>query len=170
MQKRSSFPVSVPLKPNDSFWMGQALAQAHSAALQDEVPVGAVIVVDEQLIAAAHNKPIQACDPTAHAEINVMRLAAQALGNYRLSGATLYVTLEPCLMCLSAMMHARIERLVIGASDPKKNTLSILEQYAGAFNHTISITTGVCANEAGQVLKTFFEKRRTKKPNEGLVL
>lgn len=168
MQNKLFAQASMPSRPTDSYWMRQALVHAHSAALQGEVPVGAIIVREEKLIATAHNNPIQACDPTAHAEINVMRQAAKTLGNYRLLGTTLYVTLEPCLMCLSAMMHARVERLVVGAHDTKKNTLSVLEQYANVFNHTITLTTGVCEPECGQILKVFFEKKRTKKPIEGL--
>ena len=109
---------------SDAAWMQQALAQAQIAAERDEVPVGAVLVdAAGELIAAGHNQPISACDPSAHAEIVVLRAAAQKLGNYRLPDTTLYVTLEPCTMCVGALVHARVGRLVYGAAEPKTGAI-----------------------------------------------
>jgi tRNA(adenine34) deaminase len=123
---------------NDSTWMRQALVQARIAAEHDEVPVGAVLVdAAGDLIAAGHNQPIGACDPSAHAEIMVLRAAAQKLGNYRLPGTTLYVTLEPCVMCVGALVHARVERLVYGAAEPKTGAIESAQRLfeSGEFNH-----------------------------------
>jgi tRNA(adenine34) deaminase len=148
--------------PDDRYWMQQALEQAALAAKASEVPVGAVIVRNNQPLASCGNETIRACDPTAHAEIQALRLAAQSLGNYRLLGTTLYVTLEPCLMCWSAAVHARIERLVYAAKDPKvgvfsKNLASKLQQNV---NHQLQVTGGVLAPEAQKLLITFFQQRR----------
>lgn len=142
--------------------MQHAIAQAKRAAASEEVPVGAVLVQDDQLIAEAFNQPIALRDPSAHAEISVMRKAAELCDNYRLPGTTLYVTLEPCTMCFGAMVHARIARLVIGADDPKTGVCGSAIDLANQefFNHKVSITRGVLAEECGQILKDFFKKRR----------
>lgn len=146
----------------DEKWMRLALKAAAAAAQLGEVPVGAVLIQDERLIAAAGNQPIGACDPTAHAEIRVLRDAARQLGNYRLPGTTLYVTLEPCLMCIGVIIHSRVARLVYGANDPKTGAVHSL--YAiGAdsrLNHSLDITTGVLEAECGDLLRNFFRERR----------
>ena len=139
-----------------------ALECAHEASRQGEVPVGAVIVRDDAIIAKGWNQPIASKDPTAHAEIVALRLAAFALENYRLTGLTLYVTLEPCVMCVGAMMHARIGRLVFGALDPKAGAvtsqLSLIT--SSHFNHRMDYTGGVLHQACGSVLTDFFKARR----------
>ena len=142
--------------------MQQALMLARRAGAAGEVPVGAVLVNDETCIAEGWNQPISRHDPTAHAEIMALRAAGARLGNYRLTGSTLYVTLEPCLMCVGAIVHARVARLVYGASDPRigavasqGNTL----QLAG-LNHRVEVTGGVMAEQCSEVLKQFFRARR----------
>lgn len=127
----------------------------------DEVPIGAVIVLDGVVVATASNAPISQCDPTAHAEIIAIRRAAKKIGNYRLPNATLYVTLEPCMMCFGAMVHARVAHLVYGASDPKVGFLStgVKDQVTG-LNHQIEVTGGVMAEHCGALLKAFFQQRR----------
>lgn len=146
----------------DSDWMQQALAQAKLAAEKGEVPVGAVLVYQNQVIASAYNQPIAEHDPTAHAEVVVLRQAAKILKNYRLLDTTLYVSLEPCAMCAAAMVHARIKRVVYGASDPKsgaiESVMRLLDQ--PHFNHQIDYQGGVLAEPCGQVLKDFFKGRR----------
>ena len=146
----------------DEKWMRMALRAARTAALHGEVPVGAVLVRDGALIAAAGNRPIALNDPTAHAEIRVLREAAEILGNYRLPGTTLYVTLEPCLMCIGALLQARVERLVYGAADPKSGAVNSLYQIGSDYrlNHVIDITAGLMAEECGDLLRTFFRERR----------
>lgn len=147
--------------------MRQALGQAKKAADKDEVPVGAVLVdAAGNLIAAGHNQPITACDPSAHAEMVVLRAAAQKLGNYRLPDTTLYVTLEPCTMCVGAMVHARVDRLVYGAAEPKTGAIESAQRLfeTGRFNHQPRVEAGVLAGECSAVLTRFFEnKRRVKK-------
>ena len=143
--------------------MQQALAQAQIAADRDEVPVGAVLVDSAgELIAAGHNQPISANDPSAHAEIVVLRAAAQKLGNYRLPDTTLYVTLEPCTMCVGAMVHARVGRLVYGAAEPKTGAIESAQQLfeTGKFNHRPELKSGVLANECSALLSQFFAKKR----------
>jgi len=146
----------------DEKWMSFALEQAREAEKEGEVPVGAILVKDALVIARAHNKPISSNDPTAHAEIQLLRTAGEALKNYRLPGTTLYVTLEPCAMCLGAIMHARIERLVFGAHDPKTGVCGSSENFikASCFNHKIDLASGVLENESKQLLKNFFNSRR----------
>jgi tRNA(adenine34) deaminase len=147
---------------SDEHWIRQALLLARRAEAAGEVPVGAVVVQDDAVIGEGWNHPIGSHDPTAHAEIQALRAAGAALGNYRLNGCTLYVTLEPCPMCVGAMIHARIARLVYGASDPKTGAAG------GAFdllnapqhNHRIETTAGVLADECGVQLKSFFQTRR----------
>jgi len=146
----------------DEKWMSFALKQARKAEKEGEVPVGAILVKDDLIIARAHNKPISTNDPTAHAEIQLLRAAGEELKNYRLPGTTLYVTLEPCAMCLGAIMHARIERVVFGAHDPKTGVCGSSENFmeASCFNHKIDIASGVLENESKQLLKNFFNSRR----------
>ena len=146
----------------DEKWMSFALEQARKAEKEGEVPVGAILVKDDLVIARAHNKPISTNDPTAHAEIQLIRAAGEELKNYRLPGTSLYVTLEPCAMCLGAIMHARIERVVFGAHDPKTGVCGSSENFmeASCFNHKIDIASGVLENESKQLLKNFFNSRR----------
>jgi len=149
---------------SDAAWMQQALAQAQIAAERDEVPVGAVLVdAAGELIAAGHNQPISACDPSAHAEIVVLRAAAQKLGNYRLPDTTLYVTLEPCTMCVGALVHARVGRLVYGAAEPKTGAIESAQRLfeTGKFNHQPELKAGVLANECSALLSQFFAKKRS---------
>ena len=147
---------------NDEKWMRIAIEEANLAMDKNEVPVGAVLVKNDKLIAQAHNKPITKNDPTAHAEIQLLRKAGEQQKNYRLSESTLYVTLEPCTMCFGAMVHARIDRIVYGASDPKTGVcgsrMNLNEE--NFFNHKISITGGVLENESSELLKLFFKSRR----------
>jgi tRNA(adenine34) deaminase len=135
---------------NDEVFMHKALELARRAQAEDEVPIGAVVVLDNNIIGEGWNRPIAASDPTAHAEIQAIRAAAAKLGNYRLSGATLYVTLEPCVMCVGAMFHARIARAVFGATDPKKLVLK----------NQVVLQGGVLAAECGALLSAFFAARR----------
>jgi tRNA(adenine34) deaminase len=145
-------------------WMLLALEQARKSALAGEVPVGAVLVHQEHLLAAAGNQPIGSLDPTAHAEILAIREAARRLGNYRLPGTTLYVTLEPCIMCMGAIIQARIERLVFGASDPKTGAVESCYRIGtdALLNHTLAIESGILADECGEILKEFFQGKRRK--------
>ena len=146
----------------DEKWMNLALEQAVKAEKEGEVPVGAVLVKDGLVVARAHNQPISTNDPTAHAEIQLLRAAGEELKNYRLTGTSLYVTLEPCAMCLGAMMHARVERIVYGAHDPKTGACGSSENLidANCFNHKIDLVSGVLENECKQLLKKFFISRR----------
>jgi tRNA(adenine34) deaminase len=146
----------------DEKWMKIAIQEAKKAEKEDEVPVGAVLVKDGLVIAKAHNQPISTNDATAHAEIQLIRAAGKIQGNYRLTGTTLYVTLEPCAMCLGAMMHARIKRIVYGAHDPKTGVCGSSENLidANCFNHKIDLVSGVLENECKQLLKKFFISRR----------
>jgi len=144
--------------------MRTALAEARKAAEAGEVPVGAVLVHDGAIIAHGQNSVIRSSDPTAHAEIVALRHAAAILGNYRLNGCTLYVTLEPCAMCAGAMIHARIDRLVYGTADPKAgacgSVLSVLNH--PQLNHQMQLTHGLLGEECGELLRGFFRERRTK--------
>jgi tRNA(adenine34) deaminase len=143
-------------------FMSRALELARQAEAVGEVPVGAVIVKDSVIVAEGFNRPISGSDPTAHAEIVAMRAAAQALGSYRLLNTTLYVTLEPCAMCAGAMVHARIQTLVFGATDPRAgaagSVFNIVQ--SAALNHRVQIESGVMADECGSVLRNFFQARR----------
>jgi len=147
---------------DDEKWMRMALKAAQAAAAQGEVPVGAVLVQDNTLLAAAGNKPISLNDPTAHAEIRALRLGAETVANYRLPNTTLYVTLEPCIMCIGAMIHARIARLVYGANDPKTGAVHSLYQIGEdeRLNHRLQITAGVLADDCGELLRDFFRQKR----------
>lgn len=142
--------------------MRRALALAREAEAAGEVPVGALVVLDGEVIGEGWNRPICSHDPTAHAEIVALRDAAVRVGNYRLTGAVLYVTLEPCLMCAGAMVHARIRRLVFGAADPRAGAagtvFEVLE--SPALNHRVMVTGGVLAQPGGELLRRFFRARR----------
>jgi tRNA(adenine34) deaminase len=149
---------------DDSEFMGLALGQAREAGAAGEVPVGALIVLEGEIVGRGFNQPIGRHDPTAHAEIMALRDAAARLGNYRLPGCTLYVTLEPCVMCAGAIMHARIERVVFGARDPKTGAAgSIIDLFAEArLNHHTAVVGGVLAEECGSLLSSFFAARRVR--------
>jgi len=144
--------------------MRAALDLARQAAAADEVPVGAVVVIDGEIVGRGCNQPIGRHDPTAHAEIQALRDAAQQLGNYRLPGSTLYATLEPCVMCTGAIMHARVARVVYGARDPKTGAAgSVIDLYREPkLNHHAEIEGGVLAEECGALLSAFFAARRGK--------
>ena len=146
----------------DEKWMKIAIQEAIQAEKEDEVPVGAILVKDGLLIAKAHNQPISTNDATAHAEIQLIRTAGKEQENYRLTGTSLYVTLEPCAMCLGAMMHARIERIVYGTHDPKTGACGSSENLidANCFNHKIALVSGVLENKCKQLLNNFFFSRR----------
>ena len=152
---------------NDEKWMALAIKQAVKADTEGEVPVGAVIVKDGQLIAQAHNQPISTNDATAHAEIQVLRAAGKLQKNYRLIDTTIYVTLEPCAMCLGAMMHARIKRMVYGASDPKTGVCGSHVDLSSEsfFNHEMEISGGVLEKECKELLQSFFKSRRKNNLN-----
>jgi tRNA(adenine34) deaminase len=147
---------------HDEFWMRHAIQLAANAARQGEIPVGAVLVQQNQLIAEAWNRPIQLLDPTAHAEIVAIRAGAQALHNYRLLETTLYVTLEPCAMCAAALLQARVKRVVFGAYDPKAGAagsrFDVLRDTR--HNHEIDCVGGVLAAECGEQLRQFFQEKR----------
>lgn len=150
---------------NDEFYMREAMSLAAAAECLGEVPVGAVVVdADGEIIGRGFNTPIGEDDPTAHAEISAIRAAARALGNYRLPGCTLYVTLEPCAMCAGAIMHSRIQRVVYGARDPKTGVHgSVVDLFAvERLNHHATVEGGVLAAECGQLLSDFFAARRRK--------
>jgi len=153
----------------DAAMMREALSLADEAAARGEVPVGAVVVSAGTILGRGFNCPISASDPTAHAEVRAMREAAAALRNYRLTGATLYVTLEPCTMCAGAIMHARIRRVVYGASDPKTGACgSVTNLFAERrLNHHAEVTAGVLAEECGDILSAFFAARRNRQPEAG---
>ncbi|MBT8334515.1 MAG: nucleoside deaminase [Desulfobacterales bacterium] len=148
---------------SDKIWMQQALNEARKSADFGEVPVGAIITDGSELLAAAGNCPITSLDPTAHAEINVIREAALKRNNYRLSGATLYVTLEPCIMCMGAIIHARIQRLVFGAYDPKTGAAVSRYQIGSdsLLNHSLIIQGGLLHEQCSGLLRTFFKQRRS---------
>lgn len=151
----------------DRRWMGRALELASRAETLGEVPVGAVVIDSTgKVVGEGWNQPISARDPTAHAEIAALRHAASVLGNYRLPGCTLYVTIEPCTMCVGAMIHARIARLVFGATEPKAGSVVSQAQLldSPSYNHKIEYTGSVCAEQAGALLSAFFQERRKGKP------
>lgn len=153
---------SSALRSADERWMRRAIQLAEQAEQAGEVPVGAVLVRDNALIAEGRNCPIETNDPTAHAEILALRAAGMALGNYRLIDTTLYVTLEPCVMCMGAISHARVRRIVYGASDPKRGAAGSIMQLADAdfLNHRIEVYGGLLGNECGTQLRAFFRSRR----------
>jgi tRNA(adenine34) deaminase len=147
---------------SDSEFMREALQLARSAALAGEVPVGAIVVQGERVIGRGSNRPISGCDPTAHAEIVALRDAAKHLGDYRLGGTTLYVTLEPCIMCAAAVVHARVDRVVFGAWDPKAGGAGSVTDVFNIreLNHRVDVFGGVLAEECGALLSDFFRARR----------
>ena len=147
---------------NDEQYMQTALEEAQLAASEGEVPIGAVVVCDGVVVARAHNRRENDADPSAHAEFRAMLEASRALGRWRLTGCTVYVTLEPCLMCAGLMVNARIDRCVYGASDPKGGALGTLFDVSNdpRLNHAFRVTSGVCADECAQVLRDFFKARR----------
>ncbi|MDC9726752.1 MAG: tRNA adenosine(34) deaminase TadA [Candidatus Thioglobus sp.] len=149
---------------NHDYYMQLAIEQARLAEKIGEVPVGAVLVQDDQLIASAHNQPISNNDPTAHAEIQVLRAAGKELGNYRFPGTTLYVTLEPCTMCLGAMIHARVSCVVFGAFDEKTGVCGSCQDLSTSecFNHNIEAEGGILAKDCKKLLQEFFKNRRKK--------
>jgi len=150
------------MSPRDLDFMARALELAREAAVAGEVPVGAVIVKDDEIVAEGWNRPIGTCDPTAHAEIIALRAAGTALGTYRLTDTTLYVTLEPCAMCAGAMVHARVRRLVFGATDPRAGAAGSVFNVAHnpALNHRMEVSGGILADECGALLRDFFAARR----------
>jgi len=148
---------------DDEIWMRMALAQAEAAAAADEVPVGAVLISGESaILSMAANQTLRRCDPTAHAEIIALREAAEKVHNYRLLGTVLYATVEPCVMCMWAMLHARVSRIVFGAPDPKWGAAGSMYDFASdsRFNHRIHVTGGVCADECRRLMQDFFRRRR----------
>jgi tRNA(adenine34) deaminase len=152
---------------DDLYFMKLALEEAEEADFKDEVPIGAVLVQDGKLLAKGHNAPITSRDPTAHAEVMALRSAGQWLRNYRLTGSTLYVTLEPCLMCYGALVHARVDRVVFGAADPKVGVSRLLPALEDArLNHRITFEGGQLEAECRQKLQTFFRRRRTPAAQE----
>jgi len=142
--------------------MREALVEAERALARGEVPVGAVLVLDGVILGRGHNQPISAVDPTAHAEIVALRAAATAAGNYRLTGATLYVTVEPCLMCVGALVHARVGTVVFGAPEPKSGALSSTTRAAElpGLNHRIAVEGGVLEPACAELMRRFFRERR----------
>lgn len=158
---------------SDAFFMRAALEQARLAEDAGEVPVGAVLVVDGAIIGRGYNQPISASDPTAHAEIMALRDAGRRLANYRLPGSTLFVTLEPCVMCAGAILHARVSRLVYGARDPKTgaqgSVLDLFGELPGPvprLNHHCEVASGMLAEECGALLSAFFAQRRIRLRSE----
>jgi len=150
---------------SDEQFMRRALQLAEQAATVGEVPVGALVVANGEVIGEGYNQPISSCDPTGHAEIIAMRNAATALGNYRLSGCDLYVTIEPCTMCVGAMIHGRIGRIVFGAAEPRAGALESQLKLIDSshFNHSIEWQGGVLAEECGAIISDFFRAKRVKK-------
>ncbi|HXZ81479.1 MAG TPA: tRNA adenosine(34) deaminase TadA [Terriglobales bacterium] len=147
---------------SDELFMQAALGEAQQALASGEVPVGAVVVCDGRIIGRGSNRPIADSDPTAHAEIVALREAGRALGNYRLGGCEIYVTVEPCAMCAGAIVHARLKRLIYGAEDPKagavRSIMQLLENRQ--LNHRVEVTAGVLAGRAQEILQSFFRQRR----------
>ena len=148
---------------NDDYYMMLAIREAHKAREREEVPVGAVIVdKNQKVIGQGFNCPISSNDPTSHAEINAMRMASDRIKNYRLPKTALYVTIEPCIMCMGAIIHARIDRVVFGASDPKWGAVVSLYQMASdhRLNHCPEIVSGICEEETRRLMKNFFRQKR----------
>lgn len=152
----------------DDVWMTEALAEAVLAEANGEVPIGAVVVLNNLIIGRGHNRPISQNDPTAHAEMIALRDAARTLDNYRLPGTTLYVTVEPCLMCMGALLQARVRRLVFGCYDPKAGAAGSLYNVANdpRLNHQLEVTTGVRGDESRDLLQRFFRSKRRGREKE----
>jgi len=146
----------------DIFWMQRALDLARKAQELGEVPIGAVLVRDEQIIGEGYNAPISQQDPTAHAEIMALRDAARRIGNYRLLNTTLYVTIEPCTMCAGALIHARVAQLVYGASEPRSGAVTSIFDVlqSGSLNHKVEVRHGILASECAALIREFFRQRR----------
>ncbi len=153
---------AAALKISDEFFMACALAEARQAGQAGEVPVGAVVVLDNQIVGRGFNQPIGSRDPAAHAEIIALREAAQRLGNYRLTEATVYVTIEPCVMCAGALVNARVKRLVYGAPEERFGAVDSLFQLCthSSLNHRMEVASGVLADECRALLQSFFKRRR----------
>jgi len=155
--------MDANLRP-DEFWMEEALREGVRAQAAGEVPIGAVVVHEGRILGRGSNRPISSNDPTAHAEIIAMREAGQALGNYRLADCDLFVTMEPCAMCAGAMVHARIRRLIYGATDPKagavESVMRVLDN--AALNHRIEVTKGVLAGRCMELVQAFFRDKRAR--------
>jgi tRNA(adenine34) deaminase len=151
----------------DDDYMDAALAEAKRALVVGEVPVGAVVVIDGRILGAGYNQPINAADPTAHAEVIAIRAAARAVGNYRLTGAAIYVTVEPCMMCVGAMVHARIGLVVYGAAEPKAGALESAQRAheAPGLNHRLTVRGGVRDRECRALMQLFFRDRRGPRPD-----
>jgi tRNA(adenine34) deaminase len=156
--------MKIPIEGEDAdaHWMAHAIALAKAAEAEGEVPVGAVLVAGDRVLGEGYNRPIGACDPTAHAEIVALRAAAARLANYRLPGSTLYVTLEPCAMCAGAIVQARVGRVVFGARDPRAGAAGSVFQVFGEtrLNHRPEVTEGVLAERCSLLLTDFFRRRR----------
>lgn len=142
--------------------MREAMEEARRGLEAGEVPIGAVLVIDDRIVARAYNQPISTCDPTAHAEMLVLRDAGKAAANYRLNGATLYVTVEPCLMCVGALVHARVREVVYGAAEPKTGALvsAVCGLELRGINHRFDVVSGVCEEECRALMQAFFKERR----------
>ena len=149
-------------KKTDQFWMSIAIELAKQAGESGEVPVGAVLILDDKMIGKGRNQSIELNDPSAHAEIQALREGGSKIGNYRLKGSKIYVTIEPCTMCIGALVHARIEKLIFGAREPKSGAVSctndILEKHS--FNHRFKVIEGVLEDECSQLMRNFFRARR----------
>jgi tRNA(adenine34) deaminase len=143
-------------------WMQEALEEARRAEAQGEIPVGAIVLINEKVVGRGHNHSIRSHDPTAHAEVLALRHAAHSMRNYRLPGSILVVTVEPCMMCVGAMIHARVDELIFGAADPKAGAVQSVFQMASVpqLNHQIAVTPGVLAEECAGLLRAFFEPLR----------
>ncbi|MCG7199407.1 tRNA adenosine(34) deaminase TadA [Marinobacter pelagius] len=154
----------MPEISSDRYWMSRALQLAQQAAVAGEVPVGAIVVLGGKEIGAGFNAPISGCDPTAHAEIRALRDAAARVGNYRLSGATLYVTLEPCTMCVGAIVHGRISRLVYGAAEPKAGAVESARRTLDEphLNWAVDSVGGVLEQQCSEIISDFFSRRRAE--------
>jgi tRNA(adenine34) deaminase len=149
---------------NDYDYMRIALDEAREALLKDEVPVGAIVVYEGKILAKSHNSPISLNDPSAHAEMLALRQAAEMIGNYRLVGAELYVTLEPCIMCAGAIVHARLARVIFGARDPKCGAVTSLYNILTdkRLNHQVEVTEGILQEDCGEIMSRFFQQKRIR--------
>ncbi|MPY87572.1 MAG: tRNA adenosine(34) deaminase TadA [Luteitalea sp.] len=156
-------------RTRDERFMRHALDEARTAAHKGEVPVGAIVVVDDEVVGVGHNRPVTSSDPTAHAEVEALRAAASHVGNYRLTSAELFVTVEPCLMCVGAAVHARVKRLVFGAREPKagaaRSTMRAFEH--PALNHRVDVVEGVLEEDARALMQVFFRTRRGESDDAG---
>ncbi|MCC5885021.1 MAG: tRNA adenosine(34) deaminase TadA [Gammaproteobacteria bacterium] len=157
-------PTEQPHRNDDERFMRRALDLAAEGAALGEVPVGALVVIDGAVVGEGFNRPLRSCDPTAHAEMEALRAAATRLGNYRLTGSTLYVTIEPCTMCAGALVHARVARLVYGAAEPRSGAVVSSARVLDnpALNHHVTVTAGVLEEAAATLLRDFFRARRAR--------